>query len=94
MRLDRFKQGPLDRKRYVCDYADWMNETENLVGVTMTGNNVDDQFIVNAFTLDPGLKQVIYYIAGGISGKTYRVDISITTSMAQIKADYFEFDIK
>lgn len=93
MKLDKFRQGPEDRKRYVCDYADWMNASETLVGVTMEGNVVDDFFAVNAWEIDGTGKQVIYYITGGVAGRSYNVTIEITTSLAQVKNDYLIFEI-
>lgn len=91
MRLNKFRKVPADRKRYVVDYADWLNANENVNSVTFEGNVPADDFYVDAYTVDSGGKQVIFYVSGGVSGSTYNVTVTATTSLAQEKQDYITF---
>lgn len=91
MRIDKFRQSDHEQRRYVCNYEDWLNENETIMAVTMTGNVIEDPFAVSGYTVDTGGKQVIYYISGGLAGKSYDVGIEITTSFAQVKNDTITF---
>jgi len=93
MRIGKFRKDPADRKRYVVDYADWLNQStvETIVGVTMQGNYPADDFYVDGYTVDTGGLQVIFYVSGGVSGTSYDAYITITTSLAQIKEDFITF---
>lgn len=91
MILNKFRKVPADRKRYVVDYADWLNSGETVSSVTLEGNVPADNFYVDAFTVDTGGLQVIFYISGGVSGSTYSVTVTATTSLAQVKQDKVTF---
>lgn len=92
MKIGKFRQVPQDRKRYVVNYADWLNETEIVTSVTMEGNVPVDAFYVDGYVINDD-KEVIFYVSGGIAGTTYEVSIQIGTSMDQIKADTITFAI-
>lgn len=91
MRLQKFRKGPADRKRYVIDYADWLNEDEEVTLIEMWGNVPDDNFYVDGYVVDSGGKQVIFYVSGGLTDVSYNVFSKITTSLQQVKEDYVTF---
>lgn len=93
MRVGRFKKGAADRKRYVVDYADWLDVAETVMAVTSAGNNLVDAFYIDGVLINTGGKEVIFYASGGVVGTTYTVTITATTSMGQIKRDTVEIDI-
>lgn len=91
MRIAKFRKTPGDRKRYEVNYEDWLNEDETVVAVTIEGNNVEDDFYVDAYVLHTDGKEVIFYVSGGIPGNTYVVTIIASTSLTQVKEDTVEF---
>lgn len=91
MRLNKFRQAPADRKRYVVNYADWLNAGENINGITMSGSVPADSFVIDGYVIDAGYQQVIFYVSGGVSGTSYDVSITVTTSLAQTKQDWITF---
>lgn len=91
MRIAKFRKSPGDRKRYEVNYEDWLNEGEEIVSVTMEGNVELDAFLVNAYVVSSGGKEVVFYISGGVSGMTYMVMIRVETSLQQVKEDLIEF---
>jgi hypothetical protein len=91
MRIGKFRKAPADRKRIVVDYADWLNENENLTAVAATGNVAPDDFYVDGYVVDTGLKSVIFYVSGGLAGLEYDVTIEVTTSLQQTKQDWITF---
>lgn len=90
-RLQKFRKAPADRKRYVVDYTDWLNENETVTVVTMSGNVAGDNFYIDGYVVDTGGKQIVFYVSGGLSGVEYNVYMTVTTSMQQIKEDYVTF---
>lgn len=91
MRVGKFRKGPDDRKRYIVDYADWLNESETVSTVTCTGNVDADGFFVDGYLVAAGGKEIIFYVSGGITGREYNVSVTIGTSLLQIKEDYITF---
>lgn len=91
MRVGKFRKVPADRKRYVVNYADWLNEGELITHVDMSGSVPLDNFYVDGYLIDAGAKQIIFYVSGGIAGTEYNVTTTVTTSLQQIKEDYVTF---
>jgi hypothetical protein len=91
MSIAKFRKVPADRKRYIIDYADWLNEAEEVTDIQMVGNVIPDAFAVDGYVISDDLKQVIFYVSGGLSGVNYDVTATITTSLGQIKQDEITF---
>lgn len=90
-RVGKFRKVPADRKRYVIDYADWLNEDETINSVSMSGSVAFDNFYVDGYLVDTDGKQVVFYVSGGLSGVSYDVYATITTSLLQVKQDFVTF---
>lgn len=91
MRAGRFRKDAADRKRYVVNYEDWLNDNEDVSEVTCTGNVPADNFYVDGFLVDEGGKEVIFYVSGGVAGSSYDVTITVDTTLQQVKEDYVTF---
>jgi len=87
-RIGRFQKDAQDRKRYVVDYEDWLDSSEAITAVTVTGDVSADGFLIDGFIAAEGGKQVIYFASGGVAGEEYNATITITTNMSQIKEDW------
>lgn len=96
MRLGKFKQAPLENRRYFIDYSDWLDQGETLVSpliVNVVETTTPPLTITsNAISTD-GLG-VVFYVSGGLDGEEYQVDIIVTTSSAQVKEDSFLYTIE
>ncbi len=90
-RIGKFRKAAADRKRYVVDYEDWMNEGEIIYIVAASGDVPEDNFYVDGYVVDTGGKQVVFYVSGGAAGSTYDVTITIETSLQQTKEDFVTF---
>lgn len=90
-RVGKFRKVPADRKRYIIDYVDWLNEDELVTSVIMSGSVPTDNFYVDGFLVDVDGKQVIFYVSGGITGSSYDVTSTINTSLQQVKQDFVTF---
>lgn len=95
MKLGRYTKTPIERKRYVVDYTDWLDTSETVTGVTFTPSPIDGSgFQIDAYTIDPTGKTVAMFVAGGADGTQYTLDIQATTSGGQIKEDQVLFSVR
>lgn len=86
-KIGKFSKKAADRKRYVVDYADWLNAGETLLSVQVAGTIAMDEFYVDGYVVGAGGKEVIFYASGGVPLNTYTLTVTVTTSMDQIKED-------
>lgn len=91
MKLGNYRLDKDDRKRYVVNYADWLNEGEKVMSSVLGGSVPADNFFVDGYMLDPNGLEIIFYVSGGLGGKSYDVTFTTTTTLAQIKQDYVTF---
>jgi hypothetical protein len=96
MRLGKFKQAPLEKRRYFVDYSDWLDTGETIPSPA-TLNVVEatvPPLVVDGITLSTGNTGVVFYVSGGLDGEEYQVDIITTTSAGQVKEDSFIYIIE
>jgi hypothetical protein len=91
MRLGKFRKAPADRKRYVVDYTDWLNDNETITDVAASGNVEEDEFYVDGYVVDPNGREVVFFVSGGKCGGEYDVTITVDTTLTQTKEDYVTF---
>ena len=91
MRLGKFKLDSADRKRYVINYQDWLNQNETVIDADFTGSVPGDNFYVDGWLIDPNGYEVIFFVSGGMNNVPYDVTVTITTTLAQIKQDFVTF---
>jgi hypothetical protein len=96
MRLGKFKQAPLERRRYFVDYSDWL-DTGEIISPSPVLNVIETTtppLVVDGIALGTGNTGVVFYVSGGLDGEEYQVDIIINTSTAQVKEDSFIYTIE
>lgn len=95
MKLGTYTKTPDERKRYSLDYTDWLDSTEIVNGVTFVVSPITGSPLqVDANSIDPEGKQVVFFVNYGEDGVTYTVDVRITTSGGQTKEDQINFLVK
>lgn len=95
MKLARFTKAPTERKRYSIDYSDWLDTGETITAVTFTPSPlVTGGLEVDAYTISTPATSVVFFANAGISGTTYTLDVTITTSGGQIKEDQILYSVR
>lgn len=96
MKLGTFRKTPVERKRYLLDYTDWLDTTETVLTKTFTVSPSTgvDPMQAEGDAIVVGGKQVSFFASHGDSGTTYTVDVVITTSAGQTKEDQLSFIVK
>ena len=90
MRLGTAKQQPSERLLYTVDYAEVLTDEDHpevaTVTVTPEGLNVDTPFTVDT--------RVRFWVSGGTSGVSYKVELTVTTADGRILQDEITLRIK
>lgn len=96
--LGKFVQSPIERKRYLLDYADWFansaNPTGTLASVVFTSVPATTPAEVDAYEINDPATSITIFISGGLNGTQYRILVTVTTSDGQIKEDEIIIDIR
>jgi hypothetical protein len=88
MRLAKFKQAPLENKRYAIDYSQWLDSNETLVGTQLNVRGVTTPpLVASTATIAEAGTTVVFFVSGGLDGEEYQIDILATSSSGQIKED-------
>lgn len=86
--LGKFVHTPVDRKRYIIDYSDWLNSGETLTAASFQSvPNTGTPAVVDANTLTSAT--VPLFVSGGDDGIQYQILVTVTTSLGQTKQDEF-----
>lgn len=89
--LGKFIQSPIERKRYLLEYADWFTNSANPSGtissVVFSSIPATTPAEVDAYEINDPATSITIFISGGLNGVQYRILVTITTSDGQIKED-------
>ena len=95
MKLARFTKQPSERKRYTIDYSDWLDTGETISTVAFVPSPVATGGLeIDAFSIATPATAVVFFANYGVSGTTYTVTVTITTSGGQIKEDEVLFSVR
>lgn len=93
MNLGRYTKAPGDRKRYVVDYIDWLDEGERITQAQALTPANTDEFFVDGSLIGSTAKDTVFFVSGGVEGGVYIVNITIYTDRQQIKTDTVTFEV-
>ncbi len=96
MPLKKYIKSTGERKRYLIDYSDWLDEGETLTGVifSVTNNSATTPLVVDDVMVQPDGLGVQYYVSDGETGNQYEVLATASTSSLQVKVDDLLFTIR
>lgn len=90
--LSTFEKQPADVLDYDVDYTEWLPNGDAVESVahTVTPSDLEIQgaIIVNGGT------RVKLWVAGGENAKTYKVELTVTTTLGRVKQDEVRFRCK
>ncbi len=95
----RFKQSPVEIKRYILDYTLQLASGESITGVTATVTRISGAatptLVVSSIVLLPPVNGVVlgaaYYVSGGVDQGQYEVQFLATTSLNQTLEDVVSY---
>lgn len=89
--MNLFTKQPADQLDYDLDFSDWLTATDTITGVVATSSVPAELEVLSASVAGPMVK---IWIRGGVSGATYKVTATITTSEGRIKELEFKIRVR
>ena len=89
--MNLFQKQPGDQLDYDLDFSDWLSDTDTITGAE-AASSVPDEIAVLSVAVAGHLVKI--WIAGGISGSTYKVTATVATSEGRIKELDFKIRVK
>lgn len=87
-----FEKQPVDVLDYDIDYASWLPDNDVISSVQTTvlpiGLEIDTAIVINSGT------RIKLWVSGGEAGETYKVEVTVTTSLNRVKQDEVRFRVK
>lgn len=86
--LGTFKHAPSERKLYTLDYSAWLQANETVTSFTWVVDPASPTpATIDASNINTPATSVSIYISGGVNGTLYRIFVTATTNLGQIKED-------
>lgn len=93
MLLGRLVKQPAERQNYYVRYGEYLQEGEVLMSVTGTVDVAGELYMVGP-TILPNEQDVEFWLEDGVAGSSYKVEITVITSIGNIKQDEFKVKVK
>lgn len=93
MLLGRLTKQPAERQNYYVRYSEYLQEGEVLMSVTGIIDVAGELYMVGP-TIMPNEQDVEFWLEGGVAGNSYNVEITVITSIGNIKQDEFKVKVK
>lgn len=89
--MDTFNKQPAEILDYDIEAGDWLTSDDFIVTATSTS---DTGITVQSTTVQPDQRSVKVWIAGGTSGTTYKIQVTMTTDAGRVKETEFRIRVK
>lgn len=89
--MNLFQKQPADQLDYDLDFSDWLTDEDTITGAVAT-SSVPEELIVQSVSISGSVVKI--WIAGGVSGATYKITATITTSLGRIKELEFKIRVR
>lgn len=93
MLLGKIEKQPIDRQNYFVKYCDYLQQGEFIVNA-IAELDVTGSLIASGPLIMPDKETIQFVLEGGIDGSTYKLDITITTNLDNVKQDEIKIRVK
>ena len=98
MLIGKITKQPIERQNFYVQYGDYLQEGETIVSVVGTLDVEDPLLPGELYLVGPVLlptnADVEFWLEDGIAGNTYKMEITVETSLGNKKQDEFKIKIK
>lgn len=88
-----FEKQPADVLDYDIDYATWLPDNDEIATAVATVTPADG-LEVDLTLIIQNNSRVKIWVSGGVTGTTYKVEITVTTDDGRVKQDEIRFRVK
>jgi hypothetical protein len=93
MLIGKITKQPAERQNFYVQYGDYLQEGETLVSAVGTLDVVGELYLVGPVIL-PTEADVEFWLEDGIAGNSYKLEITVETSLGNRKQDEFKIKVK
>jgi hypothetical protein len=92
--MNLFQKQPADQLDYDLDFSEWLTGSDTITGAVAVSDapDEDDELVVESVSITD--QQVKVWLSGGITGSTYKVTATITTSEGRVKELDFKIRVR
>lgn len=91
-KLATYTQNTGERKRYIINYDNWLDDTEEVSDIEFEiQNNTTTPLLIDGYLVSDDNRAISYFVSGGEDETTYEVVVTMTTDSGQIKQDELAF---
>jgi hypothetical protein len=91
---ESFEKAPADRLDYTVDFARWLPASDTISTAVSAITTIAGGNTAVIDTTDHDTTSARVWIASGVDGDEYEVDVTVTTTQGRIKRDCFRLRIK
>lgn len=88
-----FEKQPADVLDYDIDYATWLPDSDEIATAVATVTPADGLEVETTLLIQNNTRVKIW-VSGGVTGTTYKVEITVTTDDGRVKQDEIRFRVK
>lgn len=93
MLIGKITKQPAERQNFYVQYEEYLQEGETLVSVVGTLDVEGELYLVGPVIL-PTNKDIEFWLEDGIAGNSYKLEITVETSLGNRKQDEFKIKVK
>lgn len=91
--LGKYFKTPSERKRYMIDYADWLDTNETVVSMVFVVDP-SGELDIDAYSIASDGLSIVFFANAGDDQADYVLNAKATTSGGQVKEDEILFEIR
>ncbi len=89
--MNLFQKQPADQLDYDLDFSDWLTSTDTITGAVAVSSVPTELQVLSVAISGSNVK---IWIAGGVTGSTYKVTSTISTDEGRIKELEFKIRVR
>lgn len=89
--MNLFQKQPADQLDYDLDFSDWLTDDDTITGAEAVSSVPDELEVLSVAVAGPIVK---IWVNGGVSGSTYKVTATTSTSLGRIKELEFKIRVR
>ena len=93
MLLGKIEKQPTDRQNYFVKYEEYLQEGELLLSALAQVDIVGELYVIGPVVMADD-KTLEFWLEDGVDGVTYKLDITVTTTIGNVKQDEFKVKVK
>lgn len=83
---------PVDQLDYDLDFTEWLDDGDTITSAVAIVDPVDGTLVIDSINIASPVVKV--WLSGGDNGKSYKIEVTATTTGGRIKEECFKIRVK